>query len=281
MGSKNPLLRTLISMTGQNNVITVHRPFVEFTGTLEAAMMLSQLLYWTPRSTMEDGWIAKSDQDWKNELCLARYSSRSATKTLIDMGLIETKIKKFRGAPTTHYRVIWEKLEMAWIAWLDCLESDNGSSDFRQSDYPKSDDEMSENGQSLTETTSETTQENTSEIDFLPDFKNMTVKDAHKLWTLKLYSDATDFFPGSPIWEPVHKAIVEHNLDFQKIQAASQAWVMRGFKQSNVRGILDWAINGIPEQYKNSRGGNSVPNEPKGFDAVRKFLGKEEARNGQ
>src|SRR3972149_7463185 len=99
--SKNPLLQTLIAMTGQDNVITVHRPFVEFTGSLEGAMMLSQLLYWTPKSTM-GGWIAKSDKDWKQELCLTRYAHRKATQDLVTMGIVETQIKKFKGAPTTH-----------------------------------------------------------------------------------------------------------------------------------------------------------------------------------
>lgn len=153
--SKNPLLHTLIAMTGQGNVITVHRPLVEFTGSLEAGMMLSQLLYWTPKSSM-GGWVAKSDKDWNDELCLTRYSIRTATTTLKDMGVIETKLKKFSGAPTTHYLVKWEQLEKLWTEWLD---TKNGLSESRQSDYAKSDNALSEKEQSLTETTAKTNTE--------------------------------------------------------------------------------------------------------------------------
>jgi hypothetical protein len=151
--SKNPLLHTLIQMTGQDNVITVHRPFVQFTGSLEAAMMLSQLLYWTPKSSM-GGWIAKSDKEWNDELCLSRYGIRTATTTLKDMGVIETKLKKFNGAPTNHYIVQWDALEKKWVDWL---ESKNGLSEIKQSDCTESDNSLSEKGQSLTETTTETT----------------------------------------------------------------------------------------------------------------------------
>jgi hypothetical protein len=63
--NKNPILQTLLEMTGQSNVITVHRPLVEFTGNLECGMMLAQILYWTPRSKM-GGWIAKSDAEWSD-----------------------------------------------------------------------------------------------------------------------------------------------------------------------------------------------------------------------
>jgi hypothetical protein len=55
------------------------------------------------------------------------------------------------------------------------------------------------------------------------DFKNMTVGQARKVPSIKLYVDATEQFPGSVLWETVHKAITENNL----------------------KGILEWAVNGI------------------------------------
>lgn len=141
-----PLIQTLIGMSGQNNVITVYRPMVQFLGSLEAAMLLSQLLYWTPKSTM-GGWIAKSDREFQNELCLKRYSIRSASKLLAQLNLIETKRKKFNKAPTTHYRVNIGSLEKQWIQFLRLSENE-------QSDYAKTNNPgLSENEQSLTEIT--------------------------------------------------------------------------------------------------------------------------------
>jgi hypothetical protein len=150
--SKNPLAQNLlVMMAGQNNVITVRRPFVNFTGTLERAMMLDQLLYWTSRSVMS-GWVAKSDEEFQEELCLSRYSIRAAAAGLKKMNLIETDVRKFGGSPTQHYRVRMDELVSQWEAFVSRL------SEIEQTDYLKSDNPgLSGIEQTLTETTTETT----------------------------------------------------------------------------------------------------------------------------
>ena len=140
------ITKTLLEFTGQKNVITIYRAFVDFTGSLEAAIMLSQLLYWTPRSERR-GWIAKSDKDFQSELSLSRYAVREARKTLQEMGIIETKLKRFKGAPTVHYKVDLDKLNELWIIRIQTI------------DYSKSDNPLFDNGQSSTETTPETNNE--------------------------------------------------------------------------------------------------------------------------
>lgn len=150
---KNPILTTMLLMVGQSNVITVHRPLVEFLDSLEAAMLLGQLLYWTPRSIMR-GWIAKSDIDFQSELCLRRYSVRSARELLAGRNLIETDVRKWYGAPTQHYKVRMDELDKQWRGFIEQVGlSENGQSDYSKTDNPG----LSENGQSLTETTTETT----------------------------------------------------------------------------------------------------------------------------
>jgi hypothetical protein len=140
------LTATLITLSGDDSVITVRKPFVEFTGSLEAAMMLSQLLYWTPRSKA-DGWIAKTDDEWTEELCLTGYAIRKARKILEDMEVLETDLRKFKGAPTVHYRLIQETLRHKWILWI------------RKIDFSKSQNGTCENAESYTETTTEITSE--------------------------------------------------------------------------------------------------------------------------
>lgn len=150
-----PLIETLIALSGQAEVIVIRRAFVNFTDDLDAGMMLGQLLYWTPRAKLPGGWIAKSDKDWSQELCLKRYSVRKARKILLDRDLIETKIARFDGAPTVHYRIKTDSLREQWIVWIQTM------------DYSKSNNRLSENKQtglseieqSLTETTSEITTE--------------------------------------------------------------------------------------------------------------------------
>lgn len=90
------------------------------------------------------------------------------------------------------------------------------------------------------------------------DFKNMTVVEARKVPTLKLYAQATDYFPGSPTWEFIHKTITEHNLTYETLKMVAEAWALNSFKPGNIKGILEWAVNGIPDKYR-----ASLPKEPK------------------
>lgn len=165
----NPLINTLIALSGQDEVIVVHRVFVHFTGSIEAAMMLNQLLYWTPKSHLviddKAGWIARTDQGWQIELMLSRYAVRLARETLQQLGLIETAVYGFSGAPTVHYRVKVAALIERWTQWLQkrqdhCLKSNDGLSEIEQCPQDhclNSDDGLSENERSNIKTTIETT----------------------------------------------------------------------------------------------------------------------------
>lgn len=85
------------------------------------------------------------------------------------------------------------------------------------------------------------------------DFKNMTVADAHQVPTLKMYADATGWFPADVLWKTVHDTITEKALTFEQLHSAAAAWVGRGYKRGNVEGILEWAINGIPANGNGSK----------------------------
>lgn len=154
--SKNPLAFALLELSGQRNVITVKRAFVTFTGSLEAGMLLDQLLYWTPRSSMS-GWIAKTDADFLEELCLTRYGIRAARKVLEEMGIIKTSVRKFHDTPTVHYLVLQDELSSQFAAFV-ALAAELRLSEIEQSDCPNPDNGLFENEQTLnTETTPETT----------------------------------------------------------------------------------------------------------------------------
>lgn len=153
MGASNALVATLLTMAGQRNVLTIPRAFVHFTKSLEAAMLLNQLLYWIPRGH-DDGSIYKSDKEWQEELCLSRYAVRQARECLVAMGFLTTKVHRARGAPTVHYFLDYDALVDCWTEWLrtddrlseieqsDCLKSNNPMSEIEQSDRPKSDNEI-------------------------------------------------------------------------------------------------------------------------------------------
>jgi hypothetical protein len=116
--SANTLVATLLAMAGQRNVITIPRAFVRFTGDLEAAMLLNQLLYWMPRSHLDGDSIYKTDAEWQEELCLTRYAVRHARDCLIDMGFLTTSVHHQKGSRAVHYHIDYELLVEKWEAWL-------------------------------------------------------------------------------------------------------------------------------------------------------------------
>jgi hypothetical protein len=108
------------------------------------------------------------------------------------------------------------------------------------------------------------------------DFKNMTVPQARKVPTLRLYLEATDFFPGSILWEYVHNTIQENSLTFEKIRAAAIEWGARGYKPENVKGVLEWAIHGIPAGKSSSPVPQIQVEPPDPFEAIKKLATQKE-----
>jgi hypothetical protein len=117
---------------GQINTITIPRPYIDLCGGDHlAALLLSQILYWSDRTENPDGWFAKSYEQWHEELAMTQYQVIRAIKgdrrnknrhpSLTDFG-VETKLlpsKFHRGSPTLHYRVNLSKLELAVINFVD------------------------------------------------------------------------------------------------------------------------------------------------------------------
>jgi len=99
------------------------------------------------------------------------------------------------------------------------------------------------------------------------DFEKMTVQEARQVPTLKMYAEATDFFPGSVVWEYVHDFILANHVTVEQIKSAAVAWSLRGYRKENVEGILQWARDGVPEKGakhgKNTRTSSKPAAKPK------------------
>ncbi len=99
------------------------------------------------------------------------------------------------------------------------------------------------------------------------DFEKMTVQEARQVPTLKMYAEATDFFPGSVVWEYVHNFILANHVTVEQIKSAAVAWSLRGYRKENVEGILQWARDGVPEKGakhgKDTRTGSKSSAKPK------------------
>lgn len=95
--------RELISaLCGQENVIVIRRPFVEWLGHVSDALLLDQAMYRQDRAG--DGeWWHQSDEDMSERICVPIRSLKRCRARLADAGLIETVRKGI--PPRIHYRV--------------------------------------------------------------------------------------------------------------------------------------------------------------------------------
>lgn len=83
-------------------------------GSVEAALMMAQALYWSDgRTTLPDGWFYKTQDDWEEETGVGRYEQKSARNRLLALGFIEEKLK---GIPARlHFRINHEVLSEALV----------------------------------------------------------------------------------------------------------------------------------------------------------------------
>jgi hypothetical protein len=90
-------------ITGQANILPIPKTFIDYTGNLEDALLLSQILYWSDKG--KDGWFFKTYEEWKNETTLSEYKVRAISNRFKEEGILKTKIKKVHGNPTLHYKI--------------------------------------------------------------------------------------------------------------------------------------------------------------------------------
>ena len=101
--NKQGIISLIKNFVGSSNLLVIPTKLIEFTGGLDTALLLSQIIYWSDKTT--DGWIAKSYREWFDEIRLSEYEVRSSAKKLEAEGLIMTKLKQFAGAPRIHYKL--------------------------------------------------------------------------------------------------------------------------------------------------------------------------------
>lgn len=97
--------------------IAFQRPFVDVCGSVTAALMLSQAVYWANRcNTHNDGkrWFYKSQSEWQSETGLSRYEQEGARKILRGLGILE---EKKQGIPAKlYFSVNFSKLRDALMS---------------------------------------------------------------------------------------------------------------------------------------------------------------------
>lgn len=134
----------LIKLTGQENIVAIPKIFIELTGDLHLALLLSQVIYWSDKGKRNDGYIYKSAREWKEELGISQYAIDKFKR----LKYIECKIIKACGAPTTHYKINYD----IFIGELEKFILENKEVDLLKTENP-----FTEIGKTLTENTTITT----------------------------------------------------------------------------------------------------------------------------
>ena len=59
-------------MSGQDNVITVPKIYIEYTGDLTTAVLLNQIVFYSDKSKRKDGFFYKTYKEWEEEICFTK-----------------------------------------------------------------------------------------------------------------------------------------------------------------------------------------------------------------
>ncbi|MED3269325.1 replication protein [Bacillus thuringiensis] len=147
--------------TFARNGYMVRLAYVDITGDLIAGILLGQIVYWympneqgkSKLRVKKNGefWLAKSREDWKDEIRITPKQYDRAIKILIEKEFVEVKKFKFNGAPTNHIKLNISEVTERVKSILTFGENPNS---------PLGEMELTETVNSLTEITTEITTKN-------------------------------------------------------------------------------------------------------------------------
>ena len=148
--TRDAVVAVFAKFVGQQNTLVLPRALIDLCeGDHIAALLLSQILYWSERTRDPDGWFAKSAPEWERELGLSKYQVsrliQGSKRTNQRVGLlnklgVEKKVAKSRfhqGQPVAHYRVDWEIIQHAIYQTLDLTPLDTGFPPAKSTDSPE------------------------------------------------------------------------------------------------------------------------------------------------
>lgn len=87
--------------------VAFQRVFVDVTGCANAALLLSQIHYWHPRTGNGD-WFHKTADEWRDEIGLTKRELETARRTLVNLGVIEYRRAGMPAKP--YYRLDADRL---------------------------------------------------------------------------------------------------------------------------------------------------------------------------
>ncbi|MDH2866777.1 DnaD domain protein [Bacillus cytotoxicus] len=246
MNFQHEVFDIIATFSGQANKIVINTAFVDFVEDLEIGLFLSQLIYWSDRTTRPDGYFYKSDKEWHEEIRISKYAVRKSRKKLEEMGLLQTFVKKANGSPTVHYKLDKRRFSEMFISFLRN----------RKNEISKSQNPFAETETSLTDITTDITT-HIDDADKHPLIDEEFQKSYNYLLQNNIPLSETamqdlgefcDVLGSQIIMEAVDRAIDQNAKRWKYISGILFDW-----QKNNVKTLAD--VIKLDEDYKNRRGG--------------------------
>lgn len=247
------------SFAGQAANLVIPRPYIDFCGGDHlAALLLSQILYWSDRTEDPDGWFVKSYEEWQAELAMTKYQvnralngdkrSKNGHPGLKAVG-VETDLRRsnfHKGAATLHYRVNAKKLRQAIMDYFGISvvnNVDNGDVNIVNNDVVNNVENVAVNiVENVIIDSTEITKEGESrppkkDVQPVPEnYRRMMVANmaTHPLW--EAYCDEMKF-QKKPVFTPKNKGIA---FDLER----------QGFTPDEVRALVKQKLRERKRDYK-------------------------------
>ncbi|HFT1547261.1 TPA: hypothetical protein ACH27V_000849 [Klebsiella quasipneumoniae subsp. similipneumoniae] len=132
----NQVFEIVQAMSGQGNCITIPGPYLDFfAGDRQQhllAAILNQLVFWSGKSSLDDGWFYKEHAALAKEVHakdadVIRKAMFKITEKYLS-GVIEEDLFQVGGTPKKHYRIDQEALiSMIFPQVLDSAQEPNGN----------------------------------------------------------------------------------------------------------------------------------------------------------
>ncbi len=95
--NKNLNKEILSNFSGQQQILTIPKLYIKITGSHEKSLALNQIIFFSNKSELADGWFYKSYEEWFDEILIPERTLRRIFTALQKQSLIITKTNKVRG----------------------------------------------------------------------------------------------------------------------------------------------------------------------------------------
>ncbi len=158
MNNHQNAIELVKALSGQANVLTIPRLYIDYMGSIDGGLLLNQLIYWSDKGADNEEWFYKTYLEWESETTLSKYEVSKQADILKEKGVLQTKVKKANGAPTVHYKFLFSEFQNSIVKFINFRKSRNFTIDSEVSSL------------SLTETTTEITTEKEKPISANADY---------------------------------------------------------------------------------------------------------------